>query len=259
MLSSTIEKHVWTKGVPRVGKATQFLPVLAPPCRHMARAALWVSLMRADSSSSDASHIRSMIAYQHALFLQRAHVPEGFRHQEGFLSTDEERELTASFKSLPFREFEFRGFLGKRRTVSFGWRYDFNERELYAANQIPEFLTPVRQKAAEFAGLTEDRLQHALVTEYAPGAGIGWHRDRPEFEDVIGVSLGTPCVFRFRRKSATGWKRASIELQPRSAYLLRGAARWDWQHSIPPVDRMRYSITFRSLSESKNASSHRQR
>ena len=100
------------------------------------------------------------------------------------------------------------------------------------------------------AGLPQDRLQHALVTEYA-GAGIGWHKDRPEFQDVIGISLGSPCLFRFRRKIGTRWERASIELQPRSAYLLRGPARTDWQHSIRPVDELRYSITFRSLRESR--------
>ena len=116
---------------------------------------------------------------------------------------------------------------------------------------IPAFLLPLRNKAAEFANLSEDRLQHALITEYAPGAAIGWHRDRPEFEDVIGISLGAPCLFRFRRKKGAGWERASIELQPRSAYLLRGPARWDWQHSIPSVDKLRYSITFRSLRKSK--------
>src|SRR5262245_818410 len=117
--------------------------------------------------------------------------------------------------------------------------------------EIPTFLLALCQTAAEFARLTEDRLQHVLVTEYAPGAAIGWHRDRPEFEDVIGISLATPCLFRFRRKQGTRWERASIELQPRSAYLLRGSARWDWQYSIPPVDKLRYSITFRSLRESK--------
>src|SRR5262249_58473491 len=90
----------------------------------------------------------------------------------------------------------------------------------------------------------------ALITEYSPGAAIGWYRDRPEFEDVIGVSLGAPCLFRFRRKKGSRWERASIELQPRSAYLLRGPVRMDWQHSIPPVDKLRYSVTFRSLRES---------
>jgi alkylated DNA repair dioxygenase AlkB len=156
-----------------------------------------------------------------------------------------------TFARLPFREFEFRGFKGKRRTVSFGWRYDFNVRELQLTETIPTFLLALRQKAAEFAGLSEDGLQHALITEYSPGAAIGWHRDRPEFENVIGISLGAPCLFRFRRKKGTSWERASIELQPRSAYLLRGPARTDWQHSIPPVETLRYSITFRSLRGSR--------
>ena len=129
-------------------------------------------------------------------------------------------------------EFEYRGFLGKRRTVSFGWRYDFNVRELQETEHIPTFLLPLRRTAAKFANVSEERLQHALVTEYAPGAPIGWHRDRPEFEDVIGISLGAPCLFRFRRKKGTRWERASIELQPRSIYLLRRPVRMDWLTSF---------------------------
>ena len=178
-------------------------------------------------------------------------LPDGFAYAEEIVSPDQEGILIATIKDLPFREFEFRGFIGKRRTVSFGWRYDFNVQELQEAENIPAFLLPLRARVAELAGLSADRLQHALVTEYGPGAAIGWHRDRPEFEDVIGISLGAPCLFRFRRKLGTRWERASIELQPRSAYLLRGSARTDWQHSIPPVDKLRYSITFRSLCEWK--------
>jgi alkylated DNA repair dioxygenase AlkB len=195
--------------------------------------------------------MEGMASVQRALFDELSRLPEGFHYGEQLCSPDEENRLVASFEPLPFREFEFRGFLGKRRTVSFGWRYDFNVRELQPTDHIPAFLLPLRNKAAEFANLSEDRLQHALITEYAPGAAIGWHRDRPEFEDVIGISLGAPCLFRFRRKKGVGWERASIELQPRSAYLLRGPARWDWQHSIPSVEELRYSITFRSLRESK--------
>ena len=192
----------------------------------------------------------NMISSQHALFHELPRLPEGFRYEENLLSPDQEWALIASFKRLPFREFEYRGFFGKRRTVSFGWRYHFSVRELQETEHIPTFLLPLRRTAAKFANVSEDRLQHALVTEYAPGAPIGWHRDRPEFEDVIGISLGAPCLFRFRRKKGTLWERASIELQPRSIYLLRGAARTDWQHSIRPVDKLRYSVTFRSLRES---------
>ena len=176
--------------------------------------------------------------------------PEGFQYSNSVLSPDQERALVEEFARLPFREFEFRGFLGKRRTVSFGWRYDFNVRELQEAEEIPTFLLGLRETVAKFAGLPADRLQHALVTEYSPGAAIGWHKDRPEFKDVIGISLLAPCVFRLRRKEQR-WERASLVLQPRSAYLLRGVARDDWQHSIPPVDKLRYSVTFRSLRESK--------
>jgi len=191
-----------------------------------------------------------MASVQHALFHELPRLPEGFWYEEELLSPDEEEALTSTFERLPFREFEFRGFLGKRRTVSFGWRYDFNVRKLQPTETIPTFLLALRQKAAEFADLSEDGLQHALVTEYSPGAAIGWHKDRPEFANVIGISLGAPCLFRFRRKQGTRWERASTELQPRSAYLLRGSARWDWQHSIPPAETLRYSITFRSLAHS---------
>ena len=184
-------------------------------------------------------------------------LPEGFQYKDEVLPPDEERSLVEKFASLPFREFEFRGFLGKRRTVSFGWRYDFNVRELREAAEIPTFLLDLRQKAANFAGLREGQLQHVLITEYPPGSAIGWHRDRDEFVDVIGISLLTPCMFRFRRKAGQRWERVSRELQPRSAYLLRGVARELWQHSIPPIDLLRYSVTFRSLRESKDASSHR--
>jgi alkylated DNA repair dioxygenase AlkB len=179
------------------------------------------------------------------------HFPEGFTYATEIISAAEEQKLIETIRSLPFREFEFRGFLGKRRTVSFGWRYDFNERKLQQAEKIPTFFLSIRKKAARFASLAEARLQHVLVTEYAPSAAIGWHKDRPEFEDVIGISLGAPCVFRFRRKQGTRWERTSIKLQSCSAYLMRGPARWDWQHCIRPVDKLRYSVTFRTLRDSK--------
>jgi alkylated DNA repair dioxygenase AlkB len=176
--------------------------------------------------------------------------PEGFIYKDGLLSSDEERTLVERFAQLHFREFEFRGFLGKRRVVSFGWRYDFNTRELQKAEEIPDFLLHVGVTATEFAGLDASQFQQVLVTEYSPGAGIAWHKDRPEFEHVIAVSLLSPCLFRLRRKRGNAWERASIELQSRSAYLLSGSARTVWQHSIPPVDNLRYSVTFRSFRDS---------
>jgi len=181
------------------------------------------------------------------LFGQGPAWPEGFEYRPGFISADEEAVLVARLARLEFSPFQFRGYEGKRRVVSFGWRYDFGDMALHEAGEMPEFLRPVRDRAAAFAGLRAEDFAHALVTEYAPGAPIGWHRDRPNFEDVVGISLLSPCTFRFRRKAGPKWERVSIALEPRSAYLLRGPSRTEWEHSIPPVDQLRYSITFRSL------------
>jgi alkylated DNA repair dioxygenase AlkB len=174
-------------------------------------------------------------------------LPDGFKYQPELLSPEEERDLVKRFATLPFKEFEFHGFLGKRRVVSFGWRYDFNQGGLQETEEMPAFLLPVREKAATFAGLPASALQHALLTEYSPGAAIGWHKDRSVFGDVVGISLVSECVFRLRRKVGSKWERASITAQPRSAYLLRGPSRIQWEHSIPAVDRLRYSVTFRNL------------
>jgi alkylated DNA repair dioxygenase AlkB len=174
-------------------------------------------------------------------------LPDGFRYQPDALSPAEEQALIAAFAGLEFRPFEFHGYLGKRRVAFFGWRYDFTDRVLEPAEELPGFLRPARARAAEFAGLSPADLLHALITEYQPGAEIGWHRDRPDFDQVIGLSLLSPCRFRLRRRTADGWSRAHVELQPRSAYLLSGPARRDWEHSIPGGEGLRYSITFRSL------------
>ena len=111
----------------------------------------------------------------------------------------------------------------------------------------PAFLLPLRARAAAFASVSPESLQQVLINQYAPGAGIGWHRDKPMFGDVIAVSLAAPCTLRLRRRDENGWERASVQVQPRSAYVLRGEVRWDWQHSIPPVEELRYSVTFRTL------------
>jgi len=174
-------------------------------------------------------------------------LPEGFRYAANVLSPEDERALLALIAPLPFKEFEFHGYRGKRRVVWFGWRYDYDERVLHAATAIPEFLLPVRETAARFAGMRPDDLQHILITEYSPGAGIGWHRDKGEFGQIVGLSLLAPCTFRLRRKRGASWERASIIAEPRSAYLMSGPSRSEWEHSIPPVDALRYSITLRNL------------
>jgi alkylated DNA repair dioxygenase AlkB len=173
--------------------------------------------------------------------------PAGFRYAPELIDAGEETRLVEAFADLPFREFEFHGFLGKRRVVPFGFRYDYNGGGLQTAAPMPDFLLPLRERAAAFAGLPPDRLAHALVTEYRPGTSIGWHRDRPHYDDVIGISLLSPCTFRLRRKHDAGWERASLRVDRRSIYLMRGPSRWEWEHSIPAVDALRYSITFRSM------------
>ncbi len=188
-----------------------------------------------------------MSLLQPALFEAPPRAPEGFKHQADLLSGAEAEELHRRLAELNFKPFEFRGYLGKRRVVSFGWRYDFNHARLSRAEDIPAFLDPVRLKAAAFAGLDPAQLEHVLINEYAPGAGIGWHRDRPQFEDVIGISLGSPGLMRFRRKQGERWERVSQPVEPRSAYLLRGLARTEWEHNLPEVEALRYSITFRTM------------
>jgi alkylated DNA repair dioxygenase AlkB len=185
---------------------------------------------------------------QSNLFDSADEPPEGMLYAPEVISREEEHALLNHLPTLPFKEFEFHGFLGKRRVASFGWHYDFNGGGLGKAGAIPEFLLPVRERAARFAGLDPTALEHTLAIEYAPGAGIGWHKDRPAFDDVIGVSLLALCTFRLRRKTGAKWERRTITAEPRSAYLLRGPARTEWEHSIPPVDALRYSVTFRSLS-----------
>ena len=175
--------------------------------------------------------------------------PPGFRYAPDVVPPDMEEALLREVRALPFREFEFQGYTGKRRVVSFGWRYDFEARRLEQASDIPGFLLALREHAARFAGLEPGQLQQVLVTEYAPGAGIGWHRDKAVFGDVVGISLLAACTFRLRRALDGGWERVNLVAEPRSAYLLRGESRTVWEHSIPPVDALRYSVTWRNLRE----------
>ena len=173
----------------------------------------------------------------------------GLTYIDDFISAEDEAVLIGRIESLDLAPFRFQGWLGKRLTRSFGWRYDFDDASFAATKPVPDWLLPLREKTADFAGIAGDEVAHALVVRYDPGAGIGWHRDRPVFDQIVGVSLGAPAILRFRQRTATGFKRAKAALEPRSAYLLSGEARREWQHSIAPGEALRFSITFRSLSD----------
>jgi alkylated DNA repair protein (DNA oxidative demethylase) len=191
--------------------------------------------------------VSEMPPAQLSLIEPPAAAPEGLAYRPDLLGPAEEESLAEEIARLPFRPFEFHGFEGNRRTVSFGWHYAFDGSGLKRTAPMPEWLLPVRDRAAAFAGLAPAAFEHALLIEYAPGAGIGWHRDRPVFGDVVGVSLLAPARLRFRRRSGGRWERSALLAEPRSAYLLRGPARHDWEHSIAPMGALRYSITLRTL------------
>ena len=176
-----------------------------------------------------------------------AEPPAGLHYRADLVERDEERELISRVQDLPFEEFQFHGFVGKRRVISYGWQYDFGDGKLRPSAEIPAFLLALREKAASFGELAATDLPHALITEYSPGTAIGWHRDRGVFGDVVGISLRSSCVFRLRRKRELTWERYSFIAEPRSAYSLRGEARTEWEHSIPAVPDLRYSITFRTV------------
>lgn len=174
--------------------------------------------------------------------------PSGFREQADFLRLDEEAELISRIDGAGLEPFQFQQWQGKRLTASFGWNYDFTAGKLGLAPAIPEWLLPIRERAARFAGLSADDLVQALLIRYDPGAGIGWHKDRPIFEHVVGISLGNGATMRFRQRQEDGFARANTKLVPRSIYHLEGEIRHRWEHSIAPLDAPRWSITFRSLS-----------
>jgi alkylated DNA repair dioxygenase AlkB len=159
-------------------------------------------------------------------------LPEGFQYRPDFIDPATERSLIGELQKLDFTPFQFHGFEGKRRVVSFGWRYDFNGGGLKRTDDFPPFLVPIRDAAAAAFGLEGSSLEQALLIEYG---------------DVIGISLLSPCTFRFRRKAGARWERRAITAEPRSAYLLQGPSRDEWEHGIPAVSGQRYAITFRSL------------
>lgn len=171
----------------------------------------------------------------------------GLAAREEFLSPEEEARLITDIDAANPTPFRFQRWTGKRLTRSFGWSYDFEKGRFEKTEPIPDWLRDVSERAAAFAGLARDELVQALLIRYDPGAGIGWHKDRPVFEHVVGLSLGNGATLRLRRRRSGGFDRAALELAPRSVYHLSGVVRHEWEHSIAPMDVHRWSITFRSL------------
>ena len=187
------------------------------------------------------------------LFANPARVPDGFLYRENFLSDSEEQELIQKIQGVELSAFRYYQFTGKRRTVSFGWQYEFGKSALATAPEMPAFLFPLRRRAGEIFAIDPACLTQASIIEYSVGSPIGWHRDVPYFGMIVGISLGSACRMRFRksqRASSKESKRAenlSIDLRPRSIYFMSGASRETWQHSIPPVKELRYAIMMRTL------------
>ena len=184
------------------------------------------------------------------LFRTEHELPEGFAFQPEFLARTEESSLLDSIRALPLNEAKYKQFTARRRTVSYGSQYDFDANVLLSAPALPPFLDPLREKAAQWIGAQPRQFVHALVSEYRPGAPLGWHRDVPQFEVIVGVSLGGTCVMRLRPyKPGEKQNRRDVialTLEPRSAYCMRGPARWGWQHCIVAAKELRYSITLRT-------------
>jgi alkylated DNA repair dioxygenase AlkB len=197
-----------------------------------------------------------MPSRQRDLFAAATPLPEGLAYVEDFLDEGEERALLGAIGGLDLQEARYKGYTARRRIASFGSEYDFDTNVLHPGPALPGFLAPLRERVAAWLALPAERLCHALVSEYRPGTALGWHRDVPQFELVAGVSLQGECRLRFRRYphyKHSGEKPLELYLEPRSLYVMRGVARWGWQHSIAATPALRYSITLRTLSRSPGA------
>jgi alkylated DNA repair dioxygenase AlkB len=188
------------------------------------------------------------VSEQLALFDKVRPEPEGLRYAADFVSRAIERELIQCIRTVPLQPFQFGQFEGKRRVASFGFRYDYDQRQLKRAEPIPAWLAEILASIETFGG-PGTRLQQVLCTEYGVGVGIGWHRDKPHFDKIFGLSLGAACKFRFRRPAGTSWERFTLDAEPRSLYMMSGPSRLMWEHSIPAVEAPRYSITFRTMTD----------
>jgi alkylated DNA repair dioxygenase AlkB len=190
------------------------------------------------------------LSEQLALFSSLSREPRGLQYAADFISSETERDLIGRFAALPLKPFQFGQYEGKRRVASFGFGYDYTLRRVRESEPIPDWLGPLIRRVEAFGGPTT-RIGQVLCTEYDTGVGIGWHRDKPQFDRIFGLSLGAACKFRFRRPAGETWQRFTLDAEPRSLYMISGASRQVWEHSIPAVEAPRYSITFRSMAEPK--------
>ena len=184
---------------------------------------------------------------QLALFDDQSASPKGLRYTPEFVSAATERELIAGISALPLQRFQFGAFEGHRRVKWFGFRHDYSLQKQQPDEPIPEWLTTIAHEVERFGELPPASVRQILCTDYDVGVGIGWHRDKPHFDKVFGLSLGSACKFRFRRRHGDKWQRFTLPAEPRSLYLMDGEARSSWQHSIPDVEQRRWSITFRTM------------
>ena len=184
---------------------------------------------------------------QLALFPDRNAAPAGLRYQPEFVSETIEAELISRISELPLQPFQFGAYQGKRRVASFGFRYDYALRKLQEADPIPAWLASIIASVEQYGDLPAGCVRQILCTEYDVGVGIGWHRDKPHFDQIFGLSLGAACKFRFRRAAGAKWERFTLSAEPRSLYMMSGESRQAWEHSIPAVEQRRYSIPFRTM------------
>jgi len=184
---------------------------------------------------------------QAELFGRHELLPDGFIYQPEFITREEERFLLDGIGALQLEDAKYREYTARRRVAYFGFDYDFSTNRLGEAAPVPGFLHPLREKMARWMGIEPAAFVHALVSEYRAGTPLGWHRDAPDFDRIAGVSLGGWARMRLRQYPPGKDKPLVLELEPRSAYQMNGPARWKWQHSIPPTEELRYSITFRTL------------
>ena len=174
-------------------------------------------------------------------------LPEGLIYVPGFLTEAEERDVLTVLATFELQPYVLHDTPSRRLVRSFGLARVAGAYDVGPAAPIPVELEWLRERCARLMGREPEELAQLLVSRYPPGAGIGWHRDAPQFGDVSGISLLTACRMRFRRGRTRAWETAELTLEPRSAYILSGASRTHWQHHIPAVTQERWSMTFRTL------------